>query len=270
MALQDAKNQITEIVEASKDYQSAVNAAQREILSLGEEVNSVIGSVSGEINVNSISEYSNSAGKQIVSSLNESLDAARSALGIVSNDATKKIKEIVDEYNNYNNSLEVEKREPSLDYVEVNLSSVAGSIPSYAPKSSSSSGSATTRKTGSGSDTGNGGGGSSYSGNYDNGYSGYPGGMGNGMPFEDEMEYYLSLLQTTGVESKQIENWDEITENFINENNLKSYVEQIELDGNIVRCTLFNKKTYKCTGIKDKIGFLNALSKLINKLSAKG
>ena len=71
-----------------------------------------------------IVESSNNTASQIISSINESISMADSALSTLSNDANKKIREIVDAYNS---SLDSESKEERLSYQEISLSGIGGS-----------------------------------------------------------------------------------------------------------------------------------------------
>ena len=295
MTLNEARNSIQEIIEASHDYEASINNLQGQLVAFGDSANSACSSISNEINEKAIIAYADKNAGLINSSLNDVLSLTKNALSTLTTDANRKIREIVDNYNAHNNSLPKEKREEPLSYEEITLSSSGGSIATYSPSimestetpnlvdtsadnSVSSSGSAPKVSSGGSAAVAA----SAYYANnyasnyasgtpnyYNNGeYNNEPNSnnhhVGNENLEEDEMDKYFKLLGTTGVYSKDIDNWDELLNKFLTENELDKTIDKLELDGNVIRCTLLNAKKYKVSNVKNKDKFVEKAKEMFN------
>lgn len=228
MSLGDTKNSIKEIVDSTKDYQLSINALQRRLISVGEDINSSAKSVSRDIKANEVVENNTNYTIKVIDSINKSLELTRTTLSKLSSDATKRIRELVD---NYNNSLDPESNEERLSYVEINLTSVDGNI-SF---------------------------GNSHGNNRSNGDN-PPG------PSETfDIDYYFGLLGTTGVNSVDILNWDIEIKKFLVENKLDSYVTKMEFEGKIVKVTLSNGKEFELENITTKEEFLDKIKEILKE-----
>ena len=216
-------------MDSTKDYQLSVNDLQRRLIAVGEEINSSAKSVSRDIKANEVVENNTNYAIKVIDSINKSLDLTRTTLDKLSSDATKKIKELVD---NYNNSLDPESNEERLSYVEISLTSIDGTV-SF---------------------------GSSRSGG-GNGNNDYP----YNPPSEFDIDYYFGLLGTTGVNSVDIPNWDYEIKKFLVENELDSYVNKVEFEGNIVKVTLSNDKEFSLEKITTKEEFLDKVKEIIKE-----
>ena len=264
MSLDEARSSISEIVSAANDFQSSIQSLQSNLLSFADEVIGRANSISTSINESNIVDNSVNAATNIVSSINKAINLGNEALSILSEDANKKIKEIVDDYNNYNDSLPIEKREDRLDYVEISLSGAGGSV-SYSGGSSGKSNSGTARiNRKSNTDViGNGDGGN---------YTYVPPTTDNEtetQPQTFDIDYYFELLGSTGVNSADIVNWDEEIKKFLIENELDQYVKKIEFDGNKIKVTLFNDEVYDLENITNKEDFLKEIRDIIEKITTK-
>ena len=229
MSLGDTKNSIKEIVDSTKDYQLSINSLQKRLIAVGEDINSSAKSVSRDIKADEVVDNNTNYAIKVIDSINKSLELTRTTLSKLSIDATKRIKELVD---NYNNSLDPESNEERLSYIEINLTSVDGTVTF----------------------------GSSRSGN--GGYNGYtPPDSSNTF----DIDYYFGLLGTTGVNSVDIPNWDLEIKNFLIENQLDSYITKMEFEGNIVKITLSNGKEIELENITTKEEFLDKIKEVLKE-----
>ena len=242
MGLSETKSAIQEIVDATKDYQLSINNIQKDLLSLGEEINSNAVAIATEINAPQVVQSCLSYTVQTIAAINNSLEQTREALNTLSKDATEKVKELVD---NYNNSLDQESREPRLSYITISLTSIAGTV------SCSVTTSGVKRPSGSSGPSGD--------------YPSYPDTPEDTTPETFDFSYYLDLLGTTGVYSKDIPNWDEEMKKFFEENELDQYIKKIELDGNIIKLTLSNDKEVELNDIKDKDEFIEKVKEVLKE-----
>ncbi len=317
MTIEEARSRVSEIVSAAYDYQSSVNNLQSELVSFSSNLNSMYSSVASEINQSSIIEYCSTNSTEVSNALSSTLSAISSALSILSQDATRKIKEIVDAYNN---SIDPKEGGERLPYTTVTLAAGGGDVSVFSGGGSKTSGS------------------SGRSTNYQSnshvsstppseGYNGNTGGYqepseevaiesseeaavessDEDVPSDDdigdtdeaisgsddiieeyieddeipgeeevnyieeysEIEYYLEQLSTTGIYSDDIENWEELIKEFLKENNLDYYVNEIKLDGNIIKCTLFNNIEYELDEVTNVEELLKKLKEVIKMATIK-
>ncbi len=249
MSLEDTKNSIKAIVDSTKDYQTSINAIQRDLLSLGDDVNSSAVAVATDITSSQVVSNCMNYAMQIVDSINKSLEATRTTLSTLTSDANKKLKELVD---NYNNSLDPESKETRLSYVEVNLTSVDGTVTCAVDANG-------VKKPKGNNNYGN------YGDYGDNGNNDTPEVPSDTPPEAFDLDYYLGLLGTTGVNSSEIENWDEEIKKFLEENELDQYIKKIELDGDTIKVTLSNDKEVELKDITNKEEFLEKIKEILKE-----
>ena len=236
MTLQQTKKAIFDIVESARDYQQSINSLQTELISMADQVHKKISHIANDIDSNAIVDYCDKNATRITSSIINTFDLTKDALSELSRDATEKIKKLVDEYNN---SLDENSKEERLSYIVVNLSSVSGDIKNYSNNNRGNSN-------------------SNISENNSNGSN-------NSLESKDKIDEYLALLSNKNASSDNISDWDETVNKFLAENKLDSYFSEIELDGDVVKCTLVNNVKYKISNIADKQDFLNKIKAVIKK-----
>ena len=114
----EVESRIAEIIAAANSYKAAVYNLRDELFEFAEKVGTVTKSISDDIVLIPVVEYSSRCEGEIIDSINNNLSRMKNALGTLSADATKAIKELVDAYNN---SLDSKSKEPRLSYTDVNL-----------------------------------------------------------------------------------------------------------------------------------------------------
>ena len=267
MTLVEAKNSINAVIQASHDYESSINSLQSELLALADAVNTSNSSIASGIDEATIVESSNNTASQIISSINESISMADSALSTLSNDANKKIREIVDAYNS---SLDSESKEERLSYQEISLSGIGGSASLSGSGGAIKSGNSLIKSKSSKDD-------SEY--------------YGAGFTSEEEekkeitkeekvedssdvedseestesfdLNYYLGQLGTLGIDSDNISNWNTEIYKFLVQNGLEKYVKGIQLKGSTIKCTLSNGTVHNINNITTKEALLERLNRII-------
>lgn len=246
MSLGDTKNSIKAIVDSTKDYQLSINTLQNNLLAFGDEINESAKAIAIDISSQQVVENSMAYAIQIVDAINKALEATRTALSTLSTDATKKIKELVD---SYNSSLEADSKEERLSYIEINLTSVDGTVTCAVDAHGIK------KKKG-----------SNY-GSYGN--NDYPDTPTDTPPEEFDINYYLGLLGTTGVNSSDIPNWDEEMKKFFEENELDQYIKKIELVGDTIKITLINDKEVEIKDVTTKEEFLEKINEILKEEGLK-
>ncbi len=121
MSLDEARSSISEIIAAATDFKSSMQSLQNDLSSFANDVSNVTNSIVSNIRENNIIGNSEIATTKIVGFVDDTINLGNEALAALSEDANKKIKEIVDNYNNYNDSLPIEKKEDRRGYVELSL-----------------------------------------------------------------------------------------------------------------------------------------------------
>ncbi len=247
MTLSETKNSIKEIVDSTNDYQLSINGIQRRLLAMGDDINSSATSVVSDITAKEVVQSSTDYAIQICDAINNSLDITRSTLSKLGSDATKRIRELVD---SYNNSLDPESTEERLSYVEVSLSSIDGSV-------SCAVGSTGTNRLG------------NNRRNNNNNYSDPPTDPNTQAPEEFDIDYYLGLLSTTGINSADISNWDEEIKKFLEENELDKYINKMELEGDVIKLTLSNDKEVEIKDVTNKEELLEKIDEILKEEGLK-
>ena len=215
----DAKNRINNIKDATGDYQKSINKIQSELLNKLDSLNNISKSISKDINQKDIVGLSNEAINAIKGNINTALQLSVNALSTLSEDATEEIHKIVD---NYNSSIDPENPTPTLAYEEISLASVAGM------------GDFSDNRTPKGS-----------------------GGGGSTKP--KTFEEYITSLGTGNIYSKNIDNWDNIVNDFLNQYGLTDDVESIRIEGNKVIIKYKNGK-------EETIDNINNIDELVSKI----
>ena len=121
MSLDEARSSISEIIAVVSDFQSSMHFLQNDLSSFANDIRYVTNSIVYNIRENNIIGNSEDVTIKIVASVNDSINLGNDALTALNEDANKKIKEIVDNYNSYNDSLPIEEREDRLAYDEFSL-----------------------------------------------------------------------------------------------------------------------------------------------------
>ena len=207
----DAKNKINKIKDAIGDYQQSINKVQSELLNKLESLNNINKSISKDINQKDIVGLSSEDLNAIKGNINTALQLSANALSALSEDATEEIKKIV---NNYNSSIDPENPTPTLEYEEISLASVAG-IGDFSDDGGSS------------------------------------GGGGGGYTPPKTFEEYISSLGTENINSKDIDNWDNIVSDFLNQYGLTDTIESIKIEGNKVIIKYKNGKEETIENVKN-------------------
>ena len=208
----DAKNKINNIKDATGDYQQSINKVQSELLNKLESLNNINKSISKDINQKDIVGLSSEAVNAIKGNINTALQLSANALSALSEDATEEIKKIV---NNYNSSIDPENPTPTLEYEEISFASVAG-IGDFSDDGGSSRG-----------------------------------GGGGGYTPPKTFEEYISSLGTENINSKDIDNWDNIVSDFLNQYGLTDTIESIKIEGNKIIIKYKNGKEETIENVKN-------------------
>lgn len=222
--------QINKIKNNYDAFQSQIYELASKISSFSDEINEIdYRTIKHETTISLI----NASMNKINGDVNNIISRCASTSGTVEIDANKKIEELVDAYNR---SIPEDSEETPLSYSTVSPSRLKAS-------------------TGNGTNTTSGG--SNPSNNYNNNNSDTPNST-------NTLDYYFKHASENKLNSNSIDGWDGYINEFLNENNLSSYVNSITIvDGEVI-CTLSNGQVYKYNNVTGIVDLLKKLKNSIN------
>ena len=237
MTRSEAVSQIDKIITNFESFKSQNQSLISDLDTLVSDLSS--------INYNSINH------KTTISLINGSLTKISNNIDIIGDDCVNTVKTAANDANtkmeeiasSYNSTI----TEESEDQTRVTFTRVDGNI--NKPSTLMSKG---TNKSGGGSR------------NY-NGDSSYPPVVTDAPTVTNTLDYYFAHASQEKLNSSEIEGWNDYIKEFLEENNLASFVTDITIKDGVIICKLSNDKEYKYENVTGIVDLLKQLKESILK-----